>query len=366
MKYLFINVVCGIKSTGRICTDLAQDLEKEGHMVKIAYGRDDVPQQYKNYAVKIGNTYSPKINATVARVFDNDGFFAYQETKTFLKWAEKYDPDVLWLHNLHGYYINVKLLFDWIKSRPDMKVKWTLHDCWAFTGHCAYFSYVGCEKWKTLCGNCEQKKCYPKSLCRDNSKNNYLNKRDCFVGVNNLVIITPSNWLAHLVKQSYLKDYPLEVIYNSIDKTVFKPTISSFRSDYNLNNKKVILGVASSWDKRKGLDVFIDLADRLDDTFAIVLVGLTEVQIKNLPDNIIGLKKTNSTLELAQLYSMADVFLNPSVEETFGMTTIEALSCGTKAIVLKGTACEEVALNYGGQVVDPGIENIFDKLCQLI
>lgn len=365
MKYLFVNVVCGIKSTGRICTDLAQSLEREGNIVKIAYGREEVPPQFERFAVKIGDPLSFRINAAVARVLDNDGFFAIQETKKFLRWADSYNPDVIWLHNLHGYYINVSLLFEWIKSRPNMIVKWTLHDCWAFTGHCAYFSYIGCEKWKNECFSCEQKNSYPKSIFLDKSNSNYHKKKELFSGITNLTIIVPSYWLANLVSKSFLSDYKLEVHYNTIDKTIFKPTSSDIRKRYKLNGKTVILGVASTWDERKGLNYFIQLSELLDERFVIVLVGLNSIQISKLPDSIIGLEKTNNAIELAQIYTAADIFLNPSVEETFGMTTLEALACGTKAIVFKGTACEEVATRNGGYVVEQNLKSITDMIYKL-
>ena len=172
MKVLMINVVCGIRSTGRICTDLATELEKEGHEVKIAYGREYVPEEFKRFAVRIGNDFEVKIHGIKSRVFDNHGLGSTKSTKEFLKWAEEYNPDMLWLHNIHGYYINYELLFSWIKRRTNMKIKWTLHDCWAFTGHCAYFSMIDCDKWISGCSNCPQKRKYPESIIIDDSRNN--------------------------------------------------------------------------------------------------------------------------------------------------------------------------------------------------
>ena len=227
-----------------------------------------------------------------------------------------------------------------------MEVKWTLHDCWTFTGHCSHFSFVKCYKWKTHCENCLQKKRYPTSLFLDRCSQNFDRKKRAFTGVKNMTLITPSKWLADLVKQSFLKEYPVVVRYNTIDTNVFKPTPSNFREKYGLQNKKIILGVSNVWSAMKGLDDFLWLAEKLDDSYQIVLVGLSQKQLKMLPKNIIGIQRTHSPQELAEIYTAADVFVNPSKEETFGLTTVEALSCGTKGIVYSDTACEEVAGLY--------------------
>lgn len=347
MKILFVNSVCGIGSTGRICTDLAQEYESQGHEVKIAYGRNGyVPEKYQKYAVRIGTDFDVKIHGVISRLFDAHGLGSKSATKKFLEWAEEYKPDLLWLHNIHGYYINYELLFEWIKKHPEMEVKWTLHDCWTFTGHCSHFTFAGCDKWKTHCENCPQKKCYPASFFLDRSKENFDRKKQAFTGVKNMTLITSSKWLTDLVKQSFLKEYPVEVRYNTIDTNVFKPTPSDFREKYNLQNKKIVLGVASPWTERKGFYDFLWLAEKLDDSYQIVLVGLTQKQLDMLPKNIIGIRRTNSPEKLAEIYTAADVFVNPSVEETFGMTTVEAAACGTKGIVYSNTACEEVAELY--------------------
>ncbi len=365
MKILFINSVCGIRSTGRICTDLAAELEAQGYEVKIAYGREIVPEQFKKYAVRIGNDIDVRLHGIETRLFDNHGLASRAVTRRFLAWAEKYNPDLLWLHNIHGYYINYKLLFDWIKQRPSMEVRWTLHDCWAFTGHCSHFTVVKCEQWKSHCSYCVQKHRYPASLIMDHSKQNFDRKRAAFTGVKNMTLITPSKWLADLVKESFLKEYPVEVRYNTIDTTVFKPTPSDFRERYGLTDKIIVLGVASVWDDRKGLNDFYKLAETLDERFAVVLVGLSKKQMEKLPKSIIGIQRTNSVKELAEIYTAADVFVNPSREETYGLTTVEAQSCGTPAIVYEGTACEEVANTFGGAVVNQSVDSIIAELYKM-
>ena len=356
MKYLFINTVAGFGSTGRIAAEKCRELMAQGHDCCIAYGRsavncDDIP------TIRIGNAFDFRLHGVMNRIFDNHGFGSKSATKQFLEQVKEYDPDVIWLHNLHGYYIHIGLLFDYLKT-CGKKIFWTLHDCWTFTGHCAYFDFVGCDRWKTGCHDCPQKKSYPASMLLDGSKRNYERKQYLFTGIPNMTLTTPSQWLADLVKQSFLREYPVEVVYNKINQEVFKPTPSDFREKHGLQNKTVLLGVASVWEKRKGLDDFVKLAGLLDDRYQIVLVGLTEKQAQELPKTILCLPRTNSMTELAEIYTAADVYVCPSVEETFGMTVAEAIHCGTKAIVYRGTACEEVANLMDGMVVDRGAENI--------
>lgn len=351
MKVLFINSVCGIGSTGRICTDLAQQFEKEGHTVKIAYGRSNyVPEQFQKYAVRIGTDWDAKLHALQTRLFDTHGFGSKRATKQFLQWADQYNPDLVWLHNIHGYYINVEMLFNWLKSRPQTQIKWTLHDCWAFTGHCAHFTMANCNKWQIHCEKCPQLHRYPASFT-DNCKNNFDRKKSAFTGVKNMTLITPSKWLADLVKQSFLKEYPVEIVYNTIDKSIFKPTPSDFREKYGLENKKIILGVASTWDERKGLNDFIKLAKMLDDKYSIVLVGLTDKQIKSLPKNCLGIKRTNSPQELAAIYTAADVFFNPTYEDNYPTVNLEAQACGTPVITYDTGGCRETIYTQNSKFI---------------
>lgn len=331
MKVLMINSVCGIRSTGRICTDIADELTKQGHQVKIAYGRETVPEKYQKYAVRIGSDLSVKMDALTTRIFDNAGFNSKVATKKFLDWVREYDPDVIHLHNIHGYYINLPMLFEYL-SKANKKVIWTLHDCWTFTGHCAYFTYAKCDRWKKGCHDCPSKKEYPASLKRDRSELNWKQKRKMFTSVKDMTIVTPSKWLAGLVKQSYLKKYPVVVINNGIDTSIFKPTQSDFREKHGLEGKKIILGVASVWDRRKGLEDFIKLSKMIDDHYEIVLVGLSEEQIKQMPKNIICISRTNSQQELAEIYTAADVLFNPTYEDNYPTVNLEAQACGTPVV----------------------------------
>ena len=365
MKVLMINVVCGIRSTGRICADLAQALESQGHEVKIAYGRERVPEQYQKYAVRIGNDLDVSIAGAEARLFDNEGLSCKKATKQFLQWADNYNPNLLWLHNIHGYYINYELLFSWIKSRPQMKVQWTLHDCWAFTGHCAYFSMAKCDQWKTCCKKCPQLREYPACYGLGHVKKNYNKKKSTFTGVKDLTLITPSRWLANLTRESFFKEYPVEIHYNKIDTNIFRPTPSDFRKKYGLENKIIILGVASVWDKRKGLDDFCKLAQMLDDKYAIVLVGLNSNQKKKIPRNILAINKINNPRKLAELYTVADLFINTTYEDNYPTVNLEAEACGTSVITYdSGGSRETITSNKSNFVKTGDLQSIVNIILE--
>ena len=363
MRVLLINAVCGIRSTGRICTDIAELLEKEGHECKIAYGRETVPEQYQKYAVRIGSGIGVKLHALFSRIFDNAGFCSTFATKKFIKWIKEYDPDVINLHNIHGYYLNVKVLFKYLK-KSGKRVIYTLHDCWPFTGHCAYYSAVGCDKWLEGCYNCPQKCTYPKSVLFDNSKLNYKTKKELFTSLKNCTVTAVSEWLAGEAKKSYMGKYPVRIIQNGIDLSVFKPTNSDFREKNNLKDKTIILSVATSWqDKRKGLGDVIELSKRLDDSYKVIALGLTEEQKKALPQTVMGITCTNNTTELAEIYTASDVYFCPSIEETFGLPTVEAMACGTPAIVYNSTALPEIVSEKSGFIVAPhDIESVVEKV----
>lgn len=364
MKVLIINEVFGTTSVGKICSQLAEEYEKEGHEVKVAYGRwGKVPEKYKRFGIRIGTDFEVRMSAVQTRLLDNHGLTSKRATQKFIKWAEEYKPDLLWLHNLHGYYINYEILFQWIKKHPELEVKWTLHDCWSFTGHCVHFTVANCYKWKEQCSNCCQKKSYPASYFMDSSKANYKRKMNAFTGVKNMTIITPSKWLADLVSQSYLNEYKIMVVNNTIDTDVFKPTVSDFKKRFGIEDKIMVLAVSNTWNvPSKGLGDIYELANMLDERYAIVIVGLSDKLIKKMPHNVIGIKKTDSQEQLATIYTAADVFVNPSREETYGMTTAEAISCGTEAIVYKETACEEIVNAKGGVAIPQGARYLYQAI----
>lgn len=379
-RLLLINSVCGIGSTGRICLDIAHGYEANGYDVKIAFGRSDiVGEGAEKYAVHIGNKFDLYTHALCTRIFDKHGLASINATKKFLKWADEYDPDILWLHNIHGYYINYELLFNWIKDRQRkqsescktvMEVKWTLHDCWAFTGHCSHFAFIGCDKWKDGCKHCPQKREYPTSSLLDNSADNYCRKRKAFAGVENLTIITPSYWMGGLVKQSFLGEYSIEVRHNTVDKNLFKPTHSDFREKHGIRDDQLmVLGVSSVWNARKGLLDYVALYNKLSDLdsnkYKIVLVGLNDSQIKEMPFGMICIPKTDSPQLLAGIYTAADVFVNLTYEDTFPTVNLEAEACGTKVITYDTGGCIETILSKDSLTIPTGmIDMIVEKIVE--
>lgn len=357
MKVLMINSVCGIRSTGRICTDLAMSLEEQGHEVKIAYGRENVSEQFHKYAVRIGTEFDVKLHGVKARLFDASGFGSKRATENFIEWVKEYNPDVIHLHNIHGYYINVEVLFDYLKT-CGKRIIWTLHDCWAFTGHSGTCDIVKCEKWLSGCGKCPLSKGYPKSYV-DKSQRNYERKKALFSSVENLTIITPSKWLAGLVKRSFLKNKKIVVIPNGIDIEQFKPLPNDFRKTYEIENKIMLLGCASAWGKEKGLDDFKMLAEKLDERFKIVLVGLTKEQIRAMPTSIICIERTQSVKELNQIYSSADLFVNLTYADVYSMTNREALLSGTPILTYDTGGCLECLNENNGIAFKTGdIESV--------
>lgn len=352
MKILMINSVCGIRSTGRICTDLATALESQGHEVKIAYGRENVPEQFGKYAVRIGSDLDVKLHGIKARLLDASGFGSRRATVKFIRWVKEYDPDVIHLHNIHGYYIHVGILFDYLRT-CGKKIIWTLHDCWTFTGHSGTCDQVSCEKWKNECNHCPLIHDYPKSFV-DNSRKNYIRKKELFTSVDELIFVTPSKWLSGLVKSSFFKDKKVVVIPNGVDTEQFYPLDSDFKKDHGIQDKVMLLGCASAWGKAKGLEDFKTLAENLDSRFQVVLVGLTKEQIALMPSSIICIERTQSIKELAQIYSAADLFVNLTYADVFPTVNIEALACETPVLTYDTGGCAECLHDKNGISFEKG------------
>lgn len=350
-RLLEINVSANTGSTGRIAEEIGRLATANNFDSYIAYGRVNNQSQLKT--IRIGCDWDFKMHALQSRLLDNHGFASRHATRKFLQQLDQIKPDIIHLHNIHGYYINIEYLFEYLKD-VGIPVVWTLHDCWPITGHCAHFDYFNCGRWKTRCHDCPNIQGYPKSIIIDRSERNFEIKRNIFTSIRDLAIVTPSIWLKNIVKESFLKDFPIYVINNGVDLNVFKPCKDLNTLDkYRINDKKkIILGVASIWNRKKGLTDFLKLSSILNDDCQIVLVGLSEKQLYDLPSNITGLRRTENVKELAQLYSSADVFVNPTYVDNFPTTNIEALACGTPVVTYRTGGSPEAVDQNTGYVVE--------------
>ncbi|MEG2561656.1 MAG: glycosyltransferase [Clostridia bacterium] len=353
MKILLINTVCGTGSTGRIVSDLYHAYKDEGHQVKVIFGRGNALNVDETDAFCFNTKIDRYCHALLARCFDSQGLHSKRATAKIIAFIKKYSPDVIHLHNIHGYYLNYKMLFEYLNS-SSIKVVWTLHDCWAFTGHCAYFHFNKCFKWKSECDKCAFRRDYPKSLFADKSRRNFLLKRECFGANNNLVIATPSQWLAKLVKESFLQDKKIEVINNGIDTSVFYPAPTNIKSKLGIADKKMLLCVANVWTAKKGWQDVLDISKKISDEWRVVMIGVSAKQKQTLPNNIIGVEKTNNQAELAEYYSAADVFFNPTYEDNFPTVNIEAKCCGASIVAYANTG-------GGDEIVDNSIDIILKE-----
>lgn len=351
-KLLQICVEGNTGSTGTIAEAIGQFVLNKGWQSCIAHGR--FPRPSKSKLFRIGSDWDALVHGVETRIFDRHGLGSRRATKELIKQIEDYKPDIIHLHHLHGYYINIEIFFNYL-SVKNIPVVWTFHDCWSFTGHCAYYSMAGCEKWQTECNDCPQSKIYPASIIVDRSYKNYYLKKHLFLSVNNLTIVAVSKWLQDQVNKSFLRDVPNQIIYNGININTFnsEPNKNNIKDKFGIGNKFLLLGIASPWSERKGFLDFLTLSRLIDNNTIIMLIGLKSNEINKLPKNIIGLTKTENQGELKEIYSAADLFLNFSVEESFGLTTAESLACGTPAIVYNNTACPEVVSSKTGFVINP-------------
>ncbi len=351
-KILQINVVANSGSTGRIAEGIGALAQTQGFESYIAYGRWAMPSS--SHLVKIGAKTDYLWHGIESRIFDNHGLASRRATKNFLHAIDKINPSIIHLHNIHGYYLNYPMLFQYLAEKK-LTVVWTLHDCWAFTGHCAHYDFCGCDRWKTQCHHCPQKKTYPASFLFDRSQKNYADKKHFFTMPENMTIVPVSQWLANQVSESFLQNYPCKVIYNGIDTDVFHPyNQNEMKAKFGWIDKKILLGVASTWSPRKGFADFIKLSSLLPEDYLIVLVGLSQKQQKNLPSNIIGISKTESATDLAQLYSAADVFINPTWEDSYPTTNLEAIACGTPVVTYHTGGSPESVAEKNGIIIPKG------------
>ena len=360
MKIAQVNTTCGAGSTGKICVAVSELLSQAGIENYILYtaGHSDHPA-----GIKYMSAAEMKLQALKSRVFGNYGFQTKNATKRLIAELDRIGPDIVHLHNLHGHNVHLGILFSYLKEK-NTKIFWTFHDCWAFTGYCPYYDIVNCNRWQTGCCNCPQKAKY--SWFFDHSSHLFTQKKQLLTGLD-LTIITPSQWLADQVKMSFLKDYPVKVIHNGIDLSVFSSKESSFRAQHGSGDHFLVLGVAFGWGVRKGLDVFIRLAQRLDpEKFQIVLVGTDDAVDKQLPANIISIHRTENQTQLAEIYTAADLFINPTREENFPTVNIESLACGTPVLTYRTGGSPEMLNNITGRVVDRNDEEaLYQAILQI-
>lgn len=337
---------------GRIAENIGLVAQKNGYESYITYSRAFKPS--KSITIKIGSKIEILFHVLLTRLFDLHGLGSYFSTKRLLNKIENINPDVIILHNIHGYYLNYKLLFKYLQKQK-VPVFWVLHDCWAFTGHCAYFEYAGCNKWQKACGSCPLKNEYPKSFYLDNSRFQFFLKKRLYNNLSNLTLVPVSQWLADLTSKSILCHFPIKVIHNGVDVSIFNPDkLVNLNKKFGLNKDYYVLGVAAVWDYRKGLQYFKELSQRLRSEYQIVLVGLNNDQIKSLPHNIIGLSCTNNAEELAGLYAGSNVFVNPTLEDNFPSTNIESLACGTPVVTFDTGGSPEAIDGETGIIVEKG------------
>lgn len=355
MKVVQINATCGTGSTGKICTAVSDLLTKNNIANHIFYSSGN--SSYTN-ATKYMSAFEVKLGALESRVFGNSGFESAWETRRLMRYLDRFEPDIVHLHNIHAHNCDLELLFERIRNK---KIIWTFHDCWAFTGTCAHFMFSKCEKWKSSCKNCPRAREF--SWFADKTSRIYARKKELFADID-MTIVTPSKWLADLVSESFLGKNKIEIINNGINLGIFKPTPGSFREKYGIKDSdKVILGVAYNWGERKGLDVFIRLSELLPDHFRIVLVGTDKEVDGKIPSGIISIHRTQNQQELAALYTEADVFLNPTREDTYPTVNMESIACGTPVVTFRVGGSPEMITEKTGVAVEA--ENI-DGLLEAI
>lgn len=365
MRIFQLNTYCGIKSTGRIALEIAKLVKADGGECLIGYGVPEISEDSRLFAFKVGNALERKIHGAIRKFFDAEGYGSYLGTRKLIRQLNDFQPDLVHFHNLHGCYLHLPSLFRYLK-KSNVPVVWTLHDCWPFTGHCAYFDYSGCDRWKKGCHDCIQQRSYPTCIGLDGSRRNFALKKKWFRQLKNLTFVAPCQWMLQPLKQSFMRDYPAKVILNGVNLNAFRPTESDVRLRFHLEDKHLCLAVAAEWDARKGLPYLCQAAEQLGESYAFVVIGLDPSQMENLPSNVIGLERTASIEELASWYSAADCFVNPTLEDNMPMVNLESLACGTPVAVFRTGGCPEALDESTGMVVEQGDVNALCESIQLL
>lgn len=363
---LQINAALNKGSTGRIAEQIGVLAQEKGWDVHIAHGARYTNKSNLN-TIPVVTLVEEKLHALKSMLFDAHGLGSRNATLKLIKRIKEIKPDIIHLHNIHGYYLNYKVLFEYLAT-IDTPVVWTLHDCWTMTGHCSHFDAAGCNKWKTCCHKCTLKREYPKSMFFDRSKRNYELKKSLFTAPRNVTITPVSEWLANIAKESFLGNHRIKIINNGVDIDIFKPIDSSIlRKSLDIENKKVLLGVATTWHDEKGLREFIQLSKNPE--YQVIMVGVSQKTKANLPKEIIAIERTNNQQELAGYYSMADVLVNPTYNDSFPTVNLEALACGTPVITYNTGGSPEAVTEETGIIVEKGnfkqLVQAIGTICQL-
>lgn len=357
-RLLQINPVLRVNtSTGRIMQEIGELAMRNGWESYLAYsyGRDGI-KPCQSQLIPVGNKWSVAWHGVETRLFDRHGLASKDATRKLVRQIEELKPDVIHLHNIHGYFLNYQIFFDFL-THSDIPVVWTIHDCWLYTGHCYYYSFEGCNRWQTGCHHCPQKTDFPASWFMDRSSRNYADKRSAFTQMpkNRLTIVPVSEWIRKEMQQSYLKDYTFQVIHNGINTAVFDVCDSApVRAAYQLGDKHILLGIASIWSREKGLFDFLEMADKLHEDEVIVLVGVSPAERKRLPANVVGISRTENIHQLAALYSAADALINPTWQDNYPTVNLEAIACGTPIVTYQTGGSVEAVTEDTGFVVRQG------------
>lgn len=357
-KLLQINPVIRVNtSTGRIMQEIGELAMQNGWECHIAYskGRDGI-RECRSDIIPVGNKWSTAWHGIETRLFDRHGLASSHATRQFVRKIEEIRPDVVHIHNIHGYFLNYQILFDYL-SKAGIPVVWTVHDCWLYTGHCYYYSFAGCDRWQTGCHHCPQKKEFPTSLFCDRSRRNFEDKKAAFTSMplDRMTIVPVSEWIRNEMRRSFLSAYPFRVIHNGINTDIFNVYDDrQVRKTFGLGNRHILLGVASIWSREKGLDDFIRMAGMLNEDEVVVLVGIKPEDRKRLPDNVVGIARTENIRQLAELYAAADVFVNPTWQDNYPTVNMEAIACGTPVVTYRTGGSVEVITPATGMIVEQG------------
>lgn len=352
-KLLQVNPVVRLNtSTGRIMREIGELAISEGWESYVAYSgaRDGMPP-HSSQLVPVGDKLDVALHFLTTRIFDAHGLASRRATRRFIRRIRAIDPDVIHIHNIHGYFLNYPMFFRYLQE-SGKPVIWTVHDCWLYTGHCYYYSAAHCDKWKKGCGHCPQLRSFPASWLFDRSARNLRDKQQAFGALDNLTIVPVSEWIRQEMASSILADKHFQVIHNGIDLDTFRPEAAEGEAAVP---GTMILGVASIWLEEKGLSDLIALAGKLHPGEKLVLVGkTTEEQRKRIPAQVQVIERTENIHKLASLYAQATAFVNPTWQDNYPTVNLEAIACGTPVVTYRTGGSVEAVTEGTGFVVEQG------------